>query len=240
MVSLVSVLLATATGPLAAGPASAQDFDPRGRHKPTAPAGKPSRPGARPGGAAKPPAGARPTPPRDPAAGGAGEAGASSSVLIDRYTKIAVSQPGSPFPLQRLAQLYRDKDGNLNALVAEFEKRALVAGADQYASLVTLAGVYKIDGRAEEAIRTYEKAIALKANDSAALLALARLLQDRGDVAGARARYQQALALQTVAVDKEQTLRTLMGLALDAKDFTAAKDAQRPREDAAHEPLREG
>jgi Tfp pilus assembly protein PilF len=55
---------------------------------------------------------------------------------------------------------------------------------------VTLAGIYKLDGRADDAIKTYEKAIAIKADDATALLALARLLQDRGDLAPARQRYE--------------------------------------------------
>ncbi len=200
--------------------ASGQDFDPRGRRKPggttTKPGGKPGP--ARPGGAAP---GGRPTHPANP------DAGQSQTVLIDRYTKIVLSQPGSPFPLQRLAQLYRDKDGNLSNLVKDFEARAAQAGAEQYAATVSLAGIYKLDGRPDDAVKTYEKAIAIKGNDAVALLALARLLQDRGDVAGARARYEAALNLQTVAADKQQTLRTLMTLALDAKDFAAAKGFHR-------------
>ena len=70
----------------------------------------------------------------------------SPQVLIDRYTKIVISQPGSPFPLQRLAQLYRERDGNLKKLIEDFEKRAGAAGAEQYASTVTLAGIYKSKG----------------------------------------------------------------------------------------------
>ncbi|HVJ90239.1 MAG TPA: tetratricopeptide repeat protein, partial [Labilithrix sp.] len=148
-------------------------------------------------------------------------------MLIERYSKIVLAQPGAPFPLQRLAQLYRDKDGNLAGLVKDFEARALQSGAEQYAATVTLAGIYKLDGRPEDAIKTYEKAIALKANDAVALLALARLKQDRGDIVGARKRYEEALALQTNAIDKEQTLRTLMTLALDAKDWGGAKGFHR-------------
>ena len=68
-------------------------------------------------------------------------------MLIERYTRVVLSQPGSPFPLQRLAQLYRDKDGNLGGLVTDFEQRAAQSGPDQYPSTVTLAGIYKIDGR---------------------------------------------------------------------------------------------
>ncbi len=199
--------------------ASGQDFDPRGRRKPggtapVKPGGKPpGKPGpARPGGG-----GGRPAGPANP------DAGQSQTVLIDRYTKIVLSQPGSPFPLQRLAQLYRDKDGNLANLVKDFEARAAQANAEQYAATVSLAGIYKIDGRPDDAVKTYEKAIAIKGNDAVAQLALARLLQDRGDVAGARTRYEAALNLQTVPADKQQTLRTLMTLALDAKDFAGAK-----------------
>ncbi|MBX3228352.1 MAG: HEAT repeat domain-containing protein [Labilithrix sp.] len=197
---------------LVAPVAHGQDFDPRGRHKPKP---GPAKPGPGKPGPAKPgPAKPGPTNP---------DVGQSQTVLIERYTKIVLSQPGSPFPLQRLAQLYRDKDGNLNNLVKDLETRAAQAGAEQYAATVSLAGVYKIDGRADDAVKTYEKAIGLKNTDPVALLAFARLLQDRGDVAAARKRYEEALALQTVPADKEQTVRTLMTLALDAKDWAAAK-----------------
>ena len=148
-------------------------------------------------------------------------------MLIERYTRVVLAQPGSPFPLQRLAQLYRDKDGNLGNLVKDFEARAARADANQYPATVTLAGIYKLDGRPEEAIKTYERAVPLKSNDATALLALAHLLQDRGDVAGARARYEKGVALQAQSVDKEQTLRTLMGLALDGKDWAGAKSFHR-------------
>ena len=90
-------------------PALAQDFDPNGRHKhPTPPAHPSGHPGA-----------AHPHPPGSSTAATSAtpDAGATNAVLIDRYTKIVLSQPGSPFPLQRLAQLYREKDGNLTKLV---------------------------------------------------------------------------------------------------------------------------
>ena len=212
-------------GVLLAPPAGAQDFDPRGRKKP--PGGRPTQPGGRPaqpGGHPAQPGGhpARPTAPGNPGTAANPDAGQSQTALIDRYTKIVLAQPGSPFPLQRLAQLYRDKDGNLAALVKDFEARAALAGPEQYAATVALAGIAKIDGRPDDAIRTYEKAITLKGNDPVAILSLARLLQDRGD-ASARKRYEDALALQTAPAEKEQTLRTLMTLALDGKDFAGAK-----------------
>ena len=209
-------------GLLLAPPASAQDFDPRGRKKP--PGGRPAPPGGRPAQPGGRPAqpGGQPARPAGPGTSANPDAGQSQTALIERYTKIVLSQPGSPFPLQRLAQLYRDKDGNLAALVKDFEARSALAGPEQYAATVALAGIAKVDGRPDDAIRTYEKAITLKGNDPVAILALARLLQDRGD-ASARKRYEDALALQTVPTEREQTLRTLMTLALDGKDFAGAK-----------------
>lgn len=181
----------------------AQDFDPNGRRHPH------PNPTPHPN--------PNPTPHPNPVDG------QTPAVLIDRYTKIVLSQPGSVFPLQRLAQLYREKDGKLDALVSDFEKRAATAGAEQYAAAVTLAGIYKIEGRGDDSVKTFENAITLKPTDPSAILALAHALQDRGDPALARARFEQALPLQTAQTDKEQTLRTLMAIALDAKDWAGAK-----------------
>src|SRR5580704_8981534 len=164
-------------------PAQGQDFDPHGRRRPrphpTGPAPGGQHPQPHPGGPAAPPS------------------GPSQEVLVERYTRVVLSQPGAAFPLQRLAQLYRERDGNITKLVADFEQRSAQAGADQYAATVSLAGVYKLDGRVDDAAKTFEKAIALKPGDSTALLALAHLHQDRGDAADARARYEQALPLLT-------------------------------------------
>ncbi len=148
-------------------------------------------------------------------------------MLIQRYARVVLSQPGAAFPLQRLAQLYRDRDGNIGALIKDFEGRAAQSGADQYAASVALAGLYKIDGRSQDAVAAYERAIAVKGDDAAAILALAHLHEERGEMAPARAGYERALSLQTAQTDKEQTLRTLMSLALDDKDWDGAKKVHR-------------
>jgi len=204
----MAVALAAAS---ASSTVHAQDFDPHGRHR-----SRPLAPGAPGSQGTRTPAGESPA----PAAGLA--AGPTQSALIERYTRIVLSQPGALFPLERLAQLYRDRDGNLARLTSALETRAAQRGTDEYAATVALAGICKLDGRIEDASATYERAIALKPDDASAILPLARLLEDRGDLPAARSRYEQALSLQTVRVDKEQTLRTLMGLALTAKDWTAA------------------
>lgn len=201
--------LSVLTVALAIGsPARSQDFDPHGRHRPRPPPARAAGNGS-----------ARPTPP----GAGADRSAPSQAALIERYARVVLSQPGAPFPLQRLAQLYRDRDGNMAKLIGDFEARAARKDADRYAATVALAGLYRLDGRAQDAIATYEKAVALKSDDAMAILALARLHQDRGDLAPARARYEQALSLQTAQADKEQTLRTLTSIALDQKDWDSAK-----------------
>jgi tetratricopeptide (TPR) repeat protein len=209
-VAAVSVAVAA----FGAAPASAQDFDPHGRHRPPPPHGGPAHPPA----SGQAPAAGHAPPPADTSATGPAQA-----LLIQRYTRIVLSQPGAAFPLQRLAQLYRDRDGKIAALVTDFEARSAQAGADQYAATVGLAGLYKLDGRSQDAIAAYERAIAIKGDDAAAILALAHLHEERGEQAPARAGYERALSLQTVQADREQTLRTLMSLALDQKDWDGAK-----------------
>ena len=193
--------------------AHGQDFDPHGRrHTPPSPHPGPAQ---------------HPTPAAGHAAPPEAATGPAQTQLIERYTRVVLSQPGAAFPLQRLAQLYRDRDGNIAALVKDFEGRAAQTGTDQYAASVALAGLYKVDGRSQDAVAAYERAIALKGDDAAALLALAHLHEERGELAPARAGYERALTLQTAQADKEQTLRTLMSLALDDKDWDGAKRLHR-------------
>ncbi|MGK3996170.1 HEAT repeat domain-containing protein [Sorangium sp. So ce1024] len=220
-------VLLPAAATLAMPRAEAADFDPSGRNKRPRP--KPPRPGGgKPGPAARPQPGPRPQPAGRPQAkpdeaGDGRRSGPSNDALIARYTAIVVSQPGAPFPLQRLAQLYRERDGNLKKLVEEFERRAAQPGADAWASKVVLAGIYKQDGRYDDAIKTYEAAIADRPQDPAAMMALAQLEADRGDKARARAHYEKALPLLKVGADVEQTRRTLLALCLDLSDFEGAK-----------------
>ncbi|MFO0569045.1 MAG: HEAT repeat domain-containing protein [Polyangiaceae bacterium] len=170
-------------------------------------------PGAEPGGDPTAEPGGKP--------GGKEEKGPGKAALIQRYTGIVLAQPGAPFPLQRLAELYRERDGNIEKLIQDFEKRA--AEPDQWNALVALAGIYKQDGQHDRAISTYEKAIGQKPSEPTAVMALANLLADRGDKSSAVTRYEAALPLLKNDADKEQVLRTLMQLSLDLKRFDDAK-----------------
>jgi tetratricopeptide (TPR) repeat protein/HEAT repeat protein len=199
--------LALTLGVTAAASASAQDFDPHGRHRnpPHPPPGHP------------PPAHG----PAGPAAPAAHTA--SPADMIARYTAIVLAQPGAPFPLQRLAQLYRDRDGKLDAVIAQLTEMSGRPGPTQYAATVALAGMDKLNGDAPAAEAAYTAAIALKPSDPVALLAFAHLLQDRGETAQARTTFERALEHQTLPIDRSQTLHALMSLALDGKDWDAAK-----------------
>jgi tetratricopeptide (TPR) repeat protein len=237
-------LAAIAALSLPSPPNAEAQFNPRGRGKPGfQPQGRqPQRPApARPAQPTQPAKPAQKTPPASrasatqPPAEGAeapiAEPGAkapSTDSLIVRYTGIVLSQPGAAFPLQRLAELYRQRDGKLDALIADFEKRA--QSSDRTAAwnaLVALAGIYKQDGRPEKTIETYERAIAQQPTNPVALVALAHVLAERGDTAGARRRFEQALPQLKADAEKEQLYRTLLGLALDQEDFKAAEDFHR-------------
>ncbi len=149
--------------------------------------------------------------------------GTSRQVLIDRYTAVVLAQPTTPFPLQRLAQLYRERDGNADKLVADFERRAAEDGPTRYAARLVLAGLYVQDGHASRADALLRDAIAERPKDPAPRLSLGQLQKDQGESALARQTYEEALALLPNGQDRENTLRTLVALGLDAKDFDGAK-----------------
>jgi tetratricopeptide (TPR) repeat protein/HEAT repeat protein len=221
---VLAALLALATVAPALAPRDAHaDFDPAGRTKKKPPKPGPARPSpgpARPGPARPSPGPAKPVKGDDD---GDGRKGPGAEVLIARYTVIALSQPSQPFPLQRLAQSYRERDGNLKKLVEDFEKRVAAGGPEAWAARVVLAGVYKQDGRYDDAVRTYGEAIAERPRDPAAMLALGQLESDRGEKGAARAQLEQALPLLKAGPDVEQTTRGLLALCLDLKDYDGAK-----------------
>ncbi|HEY3493082.1 MAG TPA: hypothetical protein VGK73_00280, partial [Polyangiaceae bacterium] len=125
---------------LLSGAAGAQ-FNPQGRGKKPKPAA-----GAKPQSAAPKPRAASPAPatearePRETAKKPATDA------LIQRYLGAALAQPGAEFPIQRLLELYRERDGKPDALIAELERRAGANGPERYAALLALAGVERLEG----------------------------------------------------------------------------------------------
>lgn len=145
----------------------------------------------------------------------------SNDVLIARYTAIALQQPGVVFPLQRLSELYRERDGHLDSLKADFDKR-LTENPDSLPLLLGLAWLAEGDGARDQAEKLLSRAQAAHPKHAAPALALANLREAAGDKAGAAAHLERALPLQDDAIEKEQTLRRLRSLALDVADLSRA------------------
>jgi tetratricopeptide (TPR) repeat protein len=215
-----------------AGSATAHaQFNPEGRtkKKPAAGARSPAprvktpakpnegtvREGAKPPAATRAPAGSK-------APDAAAERGPAREALMARYLGAALAQPGAEFPLERLAELYRSRDGNLNALIAELEKRAAGSADERYPALVALAGLDQLEGRLDQALERYAKASRERPQSPAAELAIARLLERRGDRAGARTHFEQGLSRTKDDAEREQILRSLRSLSLDLGDAAAA------------------
>src|SRR5690606_753248 len=146
----------------------------------------------------------------------------SREALIDRYTRAALSQPGSEFPVRRLAEPARERDGNLQRLLADFEARASKEGAGRYAALIALGGLYEQAARFDEAARTYAQAAQLNPRGTVAPLAQARLAERAGNPNEARRLYEAVLP-QLTGSERELVLREVVRLCLDTKDFAAAK-----------------
>ena len=198
-------LLAAAALLVPALAAAQPDFDPGGRNKP--PRGQPDGGG-----------GGRNKPPR-----GEGDRGPGVDELIKRYVDIALKQPGEPFPLLKLGELYRQRDGNVDKLVEDFTARAAADGPDKLNARLVLAGVLINARRFDEARASLEATVAERPTLDTPKLMLARLAAAQGDRATARQQYEAALPLVTGSLDREKVTRELMLLCLDLKDFDAAK-----------------
>ena len=180
--------------------APAVAFNPAGRSKKP----KPQQGGPKPGLAAKP-AREKAVPPKatpSDAEPTAKTEGPNRAALIARYLGIVLAQPGAEFPLDRLAQLYRERDGNLEQLIGELSQR-VAKDSTPYSALVALGGVYKKDAQPERAIATLEQAISKEPNNPIGLLALAHLFAERGDKPASRARLEQALPFVNDAPTRE-------------------------------------
>ncbi|MCL2825605.1 MAG: tetratricopeptide repeat protein, partial [Polyangiaceae bacterium] len=202
------LIVAQATPALAFQP---PDFNPQGRRpQPTRP--NPTRPNPNTG-----------TQPRRPPATSVDPEGPGTDALIKRYMGIVMSRPDEIFPLRRLADLYRQRDGNLSQLVSELQSRAAGGGAEAWSAKVALGGIHRIDNRASDAIALYREALEQKPEHLGTLRALAETVLESGDLVEARVLFERVLSKTTERVDKEAALRTLIQIGLSAKDYPAAK-----------------
>jgi tetratricopeptide (TPR) repeat protein/HEAT repeat protein len=219
----LAALLGLALALSAGGDARAGDFNPEGRKRRPAADQRPRTPAPKrsPGSPGSPgsPAGA----PRPTSAEGAAPAAETGKALIDRYQAILDRDPGADFPLERLVSLYRQRDGNLDALVRRYEEIAARGGAEGRRARLSLAGVYVHAGDKARAEALYEQLLGDGTHDDLPARKLAALLAERGDKAAARARLEPTLAGKLPEATREQTLRSLIAWSLDLGDLAAAR-----------------
>ncbi|MDH5492770.1 MAG: hypothetical protein OEY14_12525, partial [Myxococcales bacterium] len=145
-----------------------------------------------------------------------------SATLIARYRAVLEHDPRETFAFGRLLDLYRARDGNVDAFVRELEEAAR-ADAQAYVPRMLLGHVHRARSEIAEARRLYEEAIALRPREPTPRLALALVERGSGQLEPARASYEAALPLIRADADRQQVLRTLGELCLEMGEHDAAR-----------------
>lgn len=145
-----------------------------------------------------------------------------SDVLIERYMRVLESDPRETFAFRRLLDLYRERDGNIDRLVADLGTR-IEADAQAYAPRMLLGHILRAQNRLDEARAAYERAAELRPRDAAPLLALAQVERNAQNVAQARRLYEQALERTNDRVAREEIVRAVAEIAMEARDYDGAR-----------------
>ncbi len=145
-----------------------------------------------------------------------------NTVLIERYERILAVRPSEGFAFQRLLDLYRERDGNIDALVTRLSAR-VTADADDFGSRMLLGHVLKAQGNATRARELYEAAAALNARAPEPLIAMGRIDRAAGRHAEARGHYERAAERLEEGNERRELYRELGEIALDADDYDAAR-----------------
>jgi len=157
--------------------------------------------------------------------------GVDQQTLIDRYLSVLGGDPDQAFPLQRLLELYRSRDGNLDRLSSDLTQK-IAQGRNGYAFLVVLGAVEIARNQVDAARAAFGNAITLDPSRLPAFSALANLEVEHGSRETAVQLLERAVNVSRVGEPRRHLLRTLAELALDANDFeSAAKHFARLSED---------
>ncbi len=144
-------------------------------------------------------------------------------VLIDRYRKLIIDQPGEEVPLVRLAELMRQRDGNLDQLIEELEALAKSDDAtDRYGAFLSLGFFLAQQGELEGALDYVDQAIAIFPQKQAAHRFKGQLAVRMGNGEMATASFEQALSA-AVEPDRTFLLRQLRTLSLEKNDIDRAR-----------------
>jgi len=176
--------------------------------------------GARPGGTR--PGGVLPAQPNPPGAAAATAEAARRDAMIARYRRVLDGDPSAAFALQRLIELVRERDGGIDVLVTSIEQE-VAAQANVYGSRMILASLYRSQSRSADAERLYREAARLRAEEPAPLAALAALVRADGRAAEARTLYDSALTHVRDDASRQEIVRQVAEIAMDAGDWDAAR-----------------
>jgi tetratricopeptide (TPR) repeat protein len=179
---------------------------PRDRARPRVPRDRPAR---------RPPPDAPPdAPPRE-------EPAQRTDVLIERYMRVLESDPRETFAFRRLLDLYRERDGNIERLVADLHAR-IAADDTAYAPRMLLGHILRAQNRLDEARAAYRRAGELRPREAAPLVALAQIERAQNG-AEARRLYELALERTNERVAREEMVREVAQIAMEARDFEGAR-----------------
>jgi tetratricopeptide (TPR) repeat protein len=161
-----------------------------------------------------------------------------------RYLRLLLADPAQRFAFDRLLQLYRARDGNLDGLATELAELATNNGTapaltpsgiaervrggaslkgHAYALVLLRAQVDAARGERDAARAGFDQAAALAPASGAALLAQAQLERQAGDAARAAALLERALGRAKTAAERALVLRELAQLALAREDYATAE-----------------
>lgn len=145
-----------------------------------------------------------------------------TAVLIARYQGVLDADPRESFAFTRLLDLYRQRDGNIDALSASLEAR-VQADPEDYAPRMLLGHIHKLSSRAEAARASYAVAARLRPREATPLIAMARIDRAADRHAEARQAFEAALELTRDATARRELLRELGEVALDMDDVEGAR-----------------
>jgi tetratricopeptide (TPR) repeat protein len=204
---------------LVAPAARAQDWD-VGPARPTRPT-RPTRP-------ARPTRPTRPTPPRAtpaPRVTPTADADRRARAIAHLLDALLRNSADAPAMLPTLSRMVRERDGNLDALLADLRARAEAAPPSAAAALL-LGELLRQEGRVEEALARLDDAARLAPRDPAARRALGELHRqlDHADLAASN--LTDALELTRDRSAQADILRALVALAVARGDVAAARAQQ--------------
>lgn len=145
-----------------------------------------------------------------------------SNVLIERYLRILEANPGEAFAFQRLLDLYRERDGNIDGFLHELEERAR-RDAASYPPRMMLGQLYRSQNRNADAERMYREALALRPSDPSPLSKLAAIVEEASHHDEAIALYERALANTSDDAGKQELVRALADISMNASDYDRAR-----------------